>query len=110
MAGRRPSLAALAGAGLATAGCLLNLALGTAAGAKTSFTGFFPASIYWGNSEYDPLDNPKGASIYYIDTDKIASRRTKPTKKLRSLSTPIAKARKSSTNKQNPNPGLPISP
>jgi len=70
MAGRRPSLAALGGAGLATAGCLLSLAWGTAAGAKTSFTGFFPASIYWGNSEYDPLDNPKGTSIYYINTDE----------------------------------------
>ena len=110
MAGRRPSLAALAGAGLATAGCLLNLAWGTAAGAKTSFTGFFPASIYWGNSEYDPLNSPKGTSIYYIDTDKNSKSTHETDQKLRSLSTPIAKARKSSTNKPNPNPDLPISP
>jgi hypothetical protein len=70
MAGRRHSLTALAGAGFAAAGCLLNLAWGTAAGAKTSFTGYFPASVYWGSSEYDPLNNPKGTGIYYIDTDK----------------------------------------
>lgn len=70
MAGRRPSLAASVGAGFAAAGCLLSLAWGTAAEGKTSFTGYFPASVYWGNSEYDPLNNLEGTGIYYIDIDK----------------------------------------
>jgi hypothetical protein len=74
MAGRRPSLTALARTGLAATGFLLSLSSGTAAMAKPAFTGYFPASVYWGNSEYDPVKGT-GTGIYYINLDKSASTR-----------------------------------
>lgn len=74
MTGRRPPFAALAGTGIAAAACLLSLFSGAASMAKPAFTGFFPASVYWGNPEYDPAKTPMGTGIYYIDLDKSASK------------------------------------
>ncbi|MEI6615620.1 MAG: hypothetical protein WCL59_03490, partial [Cyanobium sp. ELA507] len=68
MTGRRPSLAALAGASLGAAGCLLNIATGAPAQAKVAFTGYFPASVYWGQPNYN-LFYGTGTGIYYIDKD-----------------------------------------
>jgi hypothetical protein len=71
MNGRSLSLAELAGASLGAAGFLLNLAAGAPAQAKVAFTGYFPASVYWGEPNYScflSLCN-SGTGIYYVDKD-----------------------------------------
>ena len=59
VARRRRSLIALTVAGMATSGCLAVLSSAFAARAKPAFTGYFPASQYWGNDTVD---------LYYLDT------------------------------------------
>jgi len=47
-----------------------SLLAGAAQAGSVAFSGYFPASVYWGNSGYLPILSPKGTSIYYIDKDK----------------------------------------